>query len=90
MADRVFDINPPGTGGVGFRIEELWAFLAIHEDGDEGLVGVATPMGMAPAVAADREAMHMLKPQMREIARATGMEIKLVRLHTREDVETIG
>ena len=25
-------------GGLGFRILELWAFLAVHEDGDEGLV----------------------------------------------------
>lgn len=76
--------------GVGFKIGALWAFVAVHDDGDEGIIGVLGPRGWVPAVAADQERLDLLRPQMREIARNFPREIKLVKFHQREDVETIG
>lgn len=77
-------------GGVGFRIDSVWAFLAIHGDGDEGIVGITTPEGvMMPAIAADQERLDLLRPQMRRLADVLPGQIKLVRFDRRTDMETL-
>lgn len=81
---------PGPSGGVGFRIDSVWAFLAVHGDGDEGIVGINTPTGWLPAVAADQERLHQLKPLMERMASAAGQRIRLVKFHTREEVEEYG
>lgn len=76
-------------GGVGFRIKSLHAFLAIHDDDDEGVIGVLTPSGWMPAVAADQERLEEMRPQVERAVRATGMKVKLVRFDQRTDLEDI-
>lgn len=72
--------------GVGFRIEELWAFLAVHANDDEGIVGVHGQMGWVPAIAADKKRLDGLRPQIEFIAQETGQEIVLVNFSVRTDL----
>jgi hypothetical protein len=78
-------------GGVGFKIESIWAFLATHpDDQDEGIVALMTPNGGAmPAIAADQERLDLLRPRMRQLAEAMPNRIKLVRFDHRTDMETL-
>lgn len=71
------------AGGTGFYIERLWAYVAVHDDGDEGVVAI----GNLPAVAADHARVEALRPHMTGLAKALGKEIKLVRFDRRVDVE---
>jgi len=77
------------TGGVGFVIRDLYAFLAVHADGDEGVVGMPVGGSMLPLVAADRERLEALRPYARAAARASGLSIRLVRFTAREEIEVI-
>lgn len=73
----------------GFRIESIWAYLAVAADDDEGVIGVYGPMGWIPAVAADRARLDALRPEVEAIARVTGQRIVLTRFDQRTDVEEI-
>jgi hypothetical protein len=75
--------------GVGFRIESLHAFVAIHSDGDEGVIGILTPSGWLPAVAADKKRLDELRPQVEAAAKVSPYPIKLVRFDQRTDLEEI-
>jgi hypothetical protein len=75
--------------GVGFVIEELWAFIAVVSDGDEGVVGIPTPTGMGPAVAADRDRLESIRPIVEKFAAQSETPVKLVKFHQRTDVETL-
>lgn len=79
----------PGTGGTGHIITELFAFIALHDDGDEGVI--AAPIGDAqmPLIAADRERMEALRPMAQAIANMSGLPIKLIRMHERTEEEVI-
>jgi hypothetical protein len=77
------------NGGVGFRIQALHAYLAIHDDGDEGVIGVPTHVGIIPAIAADRTRLDELRPVVEKIAKAEGKRVKLVRFNNREVIEEI-
>lgn len=75
-------------GGLGFRIETLWAFVAVHEDGDEGVTGFLAVDGTwMPMVAADRVRVDLLRPMAARIAKESGKPIRLVRLAGRVDEE---
>lgn len=74
---------------MAFRIEEVWAFAAVGEDGEEGIIGEATYLGWVPFVAADRERLEQLKPRAQAIATKLGCTVRLIRLHQRTDVEEI-
>jgi hypothetical protein len=65
-------------GGNGFRITEMWAFIAVHDDGDESVV--AAPIGdtVMPLVAADRVRVDQLRRVAMRIGKIVGKEIKLV------------
>lgn len=76
----------PGTGHI---IDELFIFVALHADNDEGVV--ATPMGdvAVPLVASDRARMESLLPMAQAIADASGYTITVARLSVREDLFAI-
>lgn len=79
-----------GGGGVGFRIESLWAYLAVHADGDEGVIGGQIGFTSVPFVAADKRRLDQLRPVAEKAARLPGAPpIILVRFTTRIDVETL-
>ena len=75
--------------GVGFRITEVWAFLAVHDDDDEGIIGELMGLTWMPFVAADPHRIEDLMPRAQAIARETGKTIRLVRFSERTDIEII-
>ena len=57
----------------GYRITELWIFVGIDEDDDEGLMAIIGPNGAAvPLVAADAARRDSLVPIADEIVRNKG------------------
>lgn len=74
----------------GFKITELFAFIATEPDGTEGVTSVHTPaLGNMPMVGADPARLDSLRPYAVEISRATGTEIVLAKFMPRVNVETI-
>lgn len=78
------------TGGVGFRIDAIWAFLTVHDDGDEGLISMPTAIGHMPLIGADRTRVESLRPHAEMVAKATKKPVRLVRFDTRTVEETLG
>ena len=72
------------------RIDQMFAFVSVDpQDGNEGVLGFQTPDGWMPMVGADMSMVDKLKPMAERIARETGIEVKLINLSTRTEVETI-
>lgn len=92
MADEREIVVVHDPGGIGFSIDRMWAFLAVGDDGDEGVVATsgAMPGVMLPLVAADQERLGALRPVAAEIAKMTGRAIRLVRFDQRTEVEVFG
>lgn len=77
------------AGGLGFRIERIWAFLAVHEDGDEGLCGAplpGTPYPM-PMIAADGDRLNSLIPIATDLSTMFDGSIELARFDRRTNIE---
>lgn len=75
--------------GLGFVVQEVWAYLVVHGDGDEAIPAFHTGSGWMPMVAADRARLESLRPHAERTARASGKPVVLVRFDRRTDVETI-
>lgn len=74
----------------GFRIQTLSAFIAVDpKDGDEGVVAAHIDGVWYPLTCADQARIDSLRPHAQDIARATGITIKLVEFSVRRDVETL-
>jgi hypothetical protein len=71
-----------------FRITELWAYVSIGDDDEEGVCGASIGPGgtMLPLIAADETRLRQLMPVAIEIAIVTGKCIKLVKFTKREEV----
>jgi hypothetical protein len=67
------------------HIASLWAFLSIDKDGDEAVCGMAFNGGWLALVAADQKRVDQLMPIATEMAKHSGMTIKLVEFTTRID-----
>lgn len=78
-----------GSSAPGFKIKELWAYVATESDGTEGVCGWRTSSGMVPLIGADKERVVSMRPRAADVARQSGVPIKLVKFSTREDIETI-
>jgi hypothetical protein len=75
--------------GVGFRIDDIYAFLAVdREDGDEGIMGFGNPP--MPMIAADLTRLQQLRPLAEAMARAGHIRVKLVRFTTRTEMDEFG
>lgn len=75
--------------GLGFRIDEIWAFVAVHGDTDEGIIGAMMPNGQwIPFIAADQTRLEQLIPIARQQARENNIAVRLVKFSSRELVET--
>lgn len=75
---------------MSFRIKELWAYVSVAPDGDEGVIGTETPNGWIPLVAADGERVKQFRDVAAYVAARTGRPVRLVHFTNRSDVETIG
>ena len=74
----------------GWRITELWAFLAVDPaDDQEGVAGFDTGGAMMPMICSDARNMESLRPIAQQIARVSGRTIRLARFTIREDLEEI-
>ncbi|WP_046869312.1 hypothetical protein [Microvirga massiliensis] len=85
MGDTV--IHNPGNQLL--RIDEVYAFVSVDEQGNEGLCAATIGGVPMPLIAADADRLRSLVPVAEQLARATGMTIKLIRLKTREELRTI-
>jgi hypothetical protein len=77
------------THGVGFVIRDLYAFLAVHADGDEGVAAAQLGGNWLPLIAADPVLLEALRPIAQATARETGVTIRLVRFTQREELEVL-
>lgn len=77
--------------GQKLHIDEIWAFLSVDEEGDEGIVAITSPLTglMLPLIAADRERLDQLKPMAQRTARDTGRKVRLCKFHQRTEVEEL-
>jgi hypothetical protein len=74
----------------GFRIERVWCYVSVDPaDGEEGVCSVQRGDIHWPMVAADEKRRDAFRPYAQEIARATGMRIRLIELSTRREIEVI-
>ena len=70
------------------KIDELYAFIAIDNEG-EGLTGMQVGNMMMPMVAANKERVDSLRQTAQHISNSTGREIKLIKFSLREELEVI-
>lgn len=89
MSDETksIDINE-GQGGVGFVIRQVWAFLAVHADGDEGVIAERVGEHWIPFMAADKTRLEQLSRRARDLGKEHGKVVRLVRFDVRTEVET--
>jgi hypothetical protein len=73
----------------GHRAGEMFAFIAINEQGDEGLLGVMAPAGYLKFVASRKELIETMRPYAEEIARTTRQRVVLRRYVVAEDLEEL-
>lgn len=70
-----------------YVINELWAYIAMAPDGDEGIPGYVTETGhLVPLIAADPHRLFDLETLVLDMEKAHGQKFKLVRLATRQEV----
>lgn len=72
-----------------YSIKLLYAFIAIDEDGDEGVCAMLTPEGWVPMVGSDMERIDSLRPVAAEIAKRSGKIVHLRRFSSMEIVNVI-
>ena len=74
------------------RIDALWAFVSVDDDGNEGLCAMPLPglPGPIPLIAADEARLRSLIPMAERLAAAAKMRIRLIKLTTREELLAIG
>lgn len=74
---------------LGFKITELYAYVATDGDEDEGLPAARLGDMAMPLVAADLERLRSLRAYAEATAQATGRPVRLLRFSQREVIETI-
>lgn len=79
-------LAPPNTLP---RIETIWAYLSIDEDGNEGVCAGIFAGQIVPFVAADRARLTSLTEAAEKIAAHSGMRIVLAEFTGRTDLRTI-
>jgi len=80
-------IEPKNTAG--HKINNVWAFISVDEDGDEGLCACPINGVTMPMIASDEQRLKDLTPMAKTLAGMTGQTIKLIKLSAREDVRVI-
>lgn len=72
---------------MGFKITELWAYISIADDGDEGICAIRLGDTWMPLIMTDIARIISLRPHAEKIASDSKKKIKLVRFSQRTDVE---
>lgn len=72
------------------RIDQVWVFVSLDEDGNEGVCAASLPgLGVVPLIAADEDRLKSLTGLAHEVSQLSGKTIRLIRLCTREEVMVI-
>ena len=72
------------------KIEALYAYVSVDENGNEGILGAGMPNGMfMPLVGADKDLIEKCRSIAEKIGKASKMKIKLIKLTHREDLGEI-
>lgn len=74
---------------MAFKITEIYAFIAVGPDGDEGVCGFQSAGTFMPMVCADQARVDSLRPVAVSLAAITGARITLAKFSVREDMEVI-
>lgn len=69
-----------------FKITTIHAFVAVGEDGDEGICGVKLQDTWMPMVCADKARIDSLMPVAQNLKK-TGQKVRLVKFTKTEDIE---
>lgn len=80
------ELHDPGNK---LRINEIFAFVSVDNNGNEGVCGFSTPEGMMPLIAADPERVESLRVIAKQLAGMTDKKIQLIKFTVREDMEVI-
>jgi hypothetical protein len=71
------------------RIDQMYAFVSVGKDGDEGIIGSIINGQYMPLVGADMERVESLRPYAQHAANQAGITVKLCLFSERKEVETI-
>lgn len=73
----------------GKKIDEMFAFVSVDSDGDEGIIGYpyGDQGGTLPMVGADMDRMTSLVPMAVHVAQLFGVEVKLIKFSVREELD---
>jgi hypothetical protein len=74
---------------MSFRITSVYAAVAIGDDDEEGVCAVMVGAMWVPLLAADEARLPWIKEQALKVGEATGQRVDLIRLGSREHIETI-
>jgi hypothetical protein len=69
-----------------FKIETLTAFVAIDQDGEEGVMGALLGNTFYPLVCADEERIALMFPIAEDISSVTGQPYRIIQFTVRTDV----
>jgi len=71
------------------RIDSLWAAVSVDDDGTEGLIASLHNGTWLPLIAADETRLPFIIEQAEILAAAQGRLIRIIKLHSREEVRAI-
>jgi len=74
----------------GLKIDQMFAFVVLDEDGDEGIPALQLGDMAFPMVGADMERMEALRPHAEHLSKTLGKKITLKHFTTCTDLEVIG
>lgn len=69
------------------NITEMFAFISVDSDGNEGVIAMNTSMGLAPMVGADMNRINQFRPHAIRLAKSTGQAVKLIKFTSRVELE---
>lgn len=70
----------------GFKIKTVTAFIAVDDDGDEGVMSIKIGDSFYPMVCGDEESIAQMLPHAIEAAKQSGKTFRVLQFSTREDV----
>lgn len=72
------------------KIESLWLWLSVDpQDGNEGALAARLGDAWLPLFAADEQRLREMEQLARSIVHATGIQARLVKFTTREEVQEL-
>lgn len=71
------------------RIDSVWMAVSVDDDGSEGVCAVFHNGMWMPLLAADEARLEAIIEEAKLIAAAQGRLIRIIKLHSREEVRAI-